>query len=462
MAARGRGGPTSLVLAPASAAALWGVAAALAFPVAAPAAGVPHIRHVFTIVLENEDADSSFGPSAPSPYLAATLPAGGALARNYHGIGHASLDNYLAMISGQPPNAETQADCPRFTEMLPGIVGADGVAIGEGCVYPPQAITVADQLQAAGRTWGGYMQDMGTSCRHPAPGAPDETLAARPGDQYATRHDPFVYFHSLIDSPACAAHVVDLGRLPADLASEASTPEYAFIAPDLCADGHDATCADGSSPGGYAGIDAFLREWVPRIEASPAFQDRGLIVVTFDESHTDASACCGEASGPNTPNNGGGLAGDGGGRVGAVLLSPCIAAGTVSEVPYNHYSYLRWVERNFSLGYLADAAAAAVGAFGTDLLNRPDCARRAKLTVRPRRARAGRRTRFRFRLAAELPLCREGVTIRFAGRRVRTDGEGRATVRARLRGRGRRPARAGSAICGATATAVRALPGARR
>src|SRR6478609_755822 len=119
------------------------------------------------------------------------------------------------------------------------------------------------------------MQDMGNSvasgapqtCRHPALGAADDTQKARPGDQYAARHDPFVYFHSIIDSAACRRNVVDLRALPGDLGSEATTPDYSFITPDLCADGHDETCPDGTSPGGYAGIDAFLREWVPRIKA---------------------------------------------------------------------------------------------------------------------------------------------------------------------------------------------------
>jgi hypothetical protein len=37
------------------------------------------------------------------------------------------------------------------------------------------------------------MEDMGTPCRHPAIGAMDDTQSARPDDQYATRHNPFVY-----------------------------------------------------------------------------------------------------------------------------------------------------------------------------------------------------------------------------------------------------------------------------
>ena len=59
---------------------------------------------MFVIVLENESAAVTFGPDSPAPYLAKTLTARGAFVPNYYGVGHASLDNYIAMISGQAPN----------------------------------------------------------------------------------------------------------------------------------------------------------------------------------------------------------------------------------------------------------------------------------------------------------------------------------------------------------------------
>jgi len=49
--------------------------------------------------------------------------------------------------------------------------------------------------------------------------------------------------------------------------------------------------------------------------------------------------------------------GFGGDRVGAVLLSPFIQAGSTSDTPYNHYSLLRSLEDIFQLdGYLGYAA----------------------------------------------------------------------------------------------------------
>jgi hypothetical protein len=356
------------------------IAAVLAgmLALAAPAGALPPIKHVFVIVLENKDANATFASDSPAPYLARTLPAFGELLPNYYGIGHESLDNYVAMISGQPPNGVTQADSPAFVNMMPGTLGSDGVATGQGSVFPASVKTVADQLAAKGLSWKGYMEDMGNSapakpatCRHPVVGAPDSDQSAKSNDQYATRHNPFVYFHSIIDTPACDLNDVPLDRLPADLATADSTPNYVFITPDLCADGHDDTCADGTSPGGYKGIDTFLRKWVPRIVDSPAYGDGGLLAVIFDEADTDNSACCNEQSGPNTPNPAGPHPGAGGGKTGAVLLSPYIQPGSIDTTPYNHYSLLRSVEDIFGLDHLAFAGQSGLKAFGSDVFNAP-------------------------------------------------------------------------------------------
>jgi hypothetical protein len=315
-------------------------------------------RHVFVIVLENEDAATTFGAHSPAPYLAHTLTAEGEFVPNYYGIAHNSLPNYLAMVSGQAPTAATQADCPLFADVLPGLPAADGQVVGQGCVYPASVRTVADQLDAAGLHWRGYMEDMGddsvrddgTACAHPTVGTPDRTQQAAADDQYATRHNPFVYFHSIIDAPArCAAGDVPLGRLTTDLADVATTPNLAFVTPDLCHDGHDATCADGG-PGGLPAADEFLRTWVPRITSSPAYQQDGALVITFDEAANDSSACCGEQSGPNT-------AVVGGGRVGAVILSPAIAPSTVVTQASDHYGLLGAIEDAFGLPHLGYATS---------------------------------------------------------------------------------------------------------
>jgi hypothetical protein len=343
---------------------------------AAPvAAAPPPIGHVFVIVLENKGFSETFGANSKAPYLADTLTDQGQLLANYYAIAHLSLPNYVAMVSGQAANTLTQADCQFYTDVVPGSIGSDGQAVGQGCVYPSSVKTIADQLRAKGLTWRGYMQDMGNStseptCRHPALNSQDKTQNAKVGDQYAARHNPFVYFHSIIDDVAgCNANVVPLDRLPGDLAAAQSTPNYAFIVPNLCEDGHDAPCVDGR-PGGLVSSDAFLRTWVPRILASPAYRQDGLLLVTFDEAEVgDATACCDEQPGPNTPNPGGPTMGPGGGLTGAVALSPWIRPGSINARPYNHYALLRSVEDIFGLSHLGYAGRAGLNGFGSDVYN---------------------------------------------------------------------------------------------
>ena len=341
-------------------------------------------RHVFVLVLENEPFQVTFGEHSPAPYLAHELPKQGALLTQYFGIGHYSLDNYLAMVSGQAPNPETQEDCGMFSEFRRSAQGfdANGQIRGTGCVYPADVKTLANQLQDAGYTWKGYMESMGadplreaSACGHVKIGDVDVTNKAAANDQYADKHNPFVYFHSIIDDRAnCAAHVVNLDKLPADLESIATTPNFSFITPDLCHDGHDAPCKNGE-PGGLISADKFLREWVPQILASPAFKQDGLLIVTFDEG-TDGAACCGETRPDGAPQPG--KFGPGGGRIGAVVISPFVEPGSVSDVPYNHYSLLRSIEDWFGLPHLGYAGQQGLRAFGADVFNREPAAIKAQ------------------------------------------------------------------------------------
>jgi hypothetical protein len=353
------------------------------FPAGATAGPKPApIKHVFIIVLENEAYGTTFGDDTQIPYLARRLASRGALLTNYYATGHLSLDNYISMISGQAPNVLTQADCPVYVDVTPGLdTGRYGQVFGQGCVYPSGTITVANELEDSGFTWKGYMQDMNVpnaggapgaevTCRHPALDSRDDTQGAEVGDQYAARHNPFVYFHSISDFPTCAENDIDFTHLSADLRHRATTANYSFITPNLCNDGHDSPCVDGQ-PGGLVQANSFLRSTVPGILGSPGFKDHGLLIVTFDESEdSDTSACCGERAGPNTPSPGGPSFGPGGGKVGAVLVSPCIRPGTVSDTPYNHYSMLRSVEDFFGLPYLGYSGTPGLTSFGRDIFTR--------------------------------------------------------------------------------------------
>jgi hypothetical protein len=395
------------------------------------------INHIIVIEFENEGYRTTFGPGSVATYLNGTLRKKGELVQNYYGIGHFSLDNYIAQVSGQAPTEDTQADCAdngfAFANVEPGTADANqtadpGQVDGEGCVYPSAVKTIANQLDAKYppnpttnvASWRAYEQDMGntpsrdggvvdpvggTDCGHPAIGATDTAETATAVDQYTSRHDPFVWFHSIIDNAAeCDANVVPLGTLGAhgipspnghlarDLRSEKTTPRFAFLTPNLCSDGHDGTCAGTNSTGGHVGgltgADQFLQAWMPLILGSPAYKHGDtLVVITFDEADVDQSdptyavSCCNEATGPNThaPGNAG-LATDtapGGGQIGALLLSPkyVTPGSTDTSGSYNHYSALRSYEDLLGLttggndreGHLGFAAAKGLAPFGTDV-----------------------------------------------------------------------------------------------
>ena len=384
-----------------------------------------YVKHVFIIILENKSFSSTFGTSTQDPYLQQTLVPSGALLTEYYGTGHVSLDNYISLMSGQSPTQDTDNDClPGFT----GTIGnyndvnqtgwaAQGQVVAQGgCIYAKDVPNLPKQLDGARLTWRGYMQDMGNdparesaTCGHPTIGigtdntnSGDAPSAAVPlGDQYATRHDPFMYFHSIIDDQAyCNEHVVNLNVLPADLKDERTTPNLVFITPNLCNDGHDGngtgdpgtTCVNGQ-PGGLTSADAFLKAWVPQITSSPAFKKDGLLIITFDESNYTENVsvnsatgqevvditfpgqtCCDEQPGPNLAGIRPGtftllntptleeqivINGYGGDQIGAVLLSPFIKPGSTSSTPYNHYALLKSIEDIFHLdhiGYAADDA----------------------------------------------------------------------------------------------------------
>jgi hypothetical protein len=323
-------------------------------PPSTQASGKP--GHVFVINLENHDYNEVWGASSAAPYLSKTLRAQGVLLSRYYGIDHNSLPDYLAQISGQGSNAMTRADCPVYAGFQQTGSSELGQVQGTGCVYPASVPTLAGQLSSAGKTWKGYMEDMGAPCQHPEPGAKDDHHKAQAGDQYATRHNPFVYFEQITSSPDCQNNVVDYTHFAEDLKSADTTPNLSYITPNLCNDGHDTPCVDGS-PGGLESADSWLQQQVPAILDSPAYKQDGVLVITFDESEAKTSGPSGVAGGTA------------GGRVGALVISPFTKGGTKSDTMYNHYSLLASIEDIFAVPRLGYAGAPGLNSFGPDVFN---------------------------------------------------------------------------------------------
>jgi hypothetical protein len=328
------------------------------------------VGHVFVVNIENKGFRTTWGQHPAAPYLGRTLRSKGVLLTQYYGTAHHSLGNYLAQISGQGPDLATQHDCTRYTRFhTTRPVKDPQQVVGNGCVYPSRVQTLPRQLSAVGVPWKGYMEDMATPCRHPRLGARDRWQVATRHEQYATRHNPFMYFRSITGHPAyCRSHVVSLSRLTGDLRHTSTTPALSYITPDLCHDGHNPRCADGG-PGGMKAVNRWMKTWVPRILSSPAFGRDGMLVITADESEgvkEDSRACCGEGVGPNAGQPG--IDGPGGGRIGALVISPYVVPGTSTAEPYNHYSLLATIEDLFGLPRIGYALSTP-RVFGTDVFN---------------------------------------------------------------------------------------------
>jgi hypothetical protein len=275
--------------------------------------GLPPVKHVFLIVLTDHGFSETFSPLSHDRYLNKTLAKQGNLLEDYYGVTTGSLANEIALISGQGPTAQTNADCPKFAVISPGATAARYKQVsGGGCVYPARTPTLANQLIAKQDTWKAYVEGINAAprhqpktCRHPALGAADGNQLPRSHDPYLTWSNPFVYFRSLTNGHSCAKLDVGLGQLPADLKRESTTPTLTYIVPSACDDGSDTPCAK-HAPAGLAAADKFLKKIVPEIENSPAYKAGGLIAITFDHApqiglHADASACCDNPVFPNLP-----------------------------------------------------------------------------------------------------------------------------------------------------------------
>jgi hypothetical protein len=261
---------------------------------------------------------------------------------------------------------------------------ANGTVPGAGCVYPETALTIGDQVSASGHTWGAYIEDMGrATCAHPNSGTADDVALTGTATGYDTRHNPFIYFHSLLDLGDCQSDDVDLGHLDKALsapsradATAAAATSPAGNAPTTNAGSETSTTSTttttlttstttattstetgtttslesaSAQPGGSVGCasdqpvgiaaeDAFLKQWVPRILRSPAYRKDGVLIVTFAGDG---------AKNPGHPT-----------RTGALVLSRYARRHHTLTASYGPYSLLRSVEDMLHYSALARAKSA--------------------------------------------------------------------------------------------------------
>jgi hypothetical protein len=259
------------------------------------------IKTVFLILMENHNWSSIKG-SALAPYINNTLLTIGAHAEQYYNPpgNHPSEPNYLWLEAGT----------------------SFGISDDNSPSTNHQSTTshLVTLLKNANISWKAYEEDIdGASC-------PLTDVA-----QYATKHDPFVFFDDVTNTldPAsayCIAHVRPFTELATDLQNN-TVASYNFITPNLCNDMHDCSIDVG---------DTWLSVNVAMIMNSTAYKQGGVaIFITWDE-------------------------GEGGdGPIGMIVLSPNAKVGYQNTIHYDHGSTLRTVEEIFKVTPLVGGAASA-------------------------------------------------------------------------------------------------------
>ena len=313
-----------------------------------PRPGVPPLKHVFVIMMENTSYDDLLSPSNQNTAFIQQLAANNGLATNYFGVTHVSLPNYIAATSGQTwgSNSDDVAQAPAFDHQ-----------------------NLVDQLEAAGVSWKAYMENL------PSPGDP---VTQTPDGLYVRKHDPFLMYPDVYNNPARAAKVVPLTQLSTDL-SAGNVPRFVWITPNVCNDMHGGapTCPYPNAPNDanqqalYKDGDTFLRTWVGLITHSKAWTGHSAIFITWDEGGFEAASPFGPTDlspGPDSPilpatpadpttGGGGDLAGGtvyGGGHVPMIVVARHVGHRIDSSFA-DHYSLLQTIEQNFGLPLLGNA-----------------------------------------------------------------------------------------------------------
>lgn len=260
-------------------------------PSAPAPAAAGTIRKIFVIMEENHDPREIF--PAGMPYLWSLATRYGR-APAWHQIMHPSLPNYLAIFGGSAFNGPQDCDP------------------GPGCTYPGP--TVFGQALARGHAARSYEESMPRACDRSSSG------------NYDVNHNPWAYFPAEIAS--CRADDVPAGTPAAGaLATDVRSgklPAVGFLAPNLAHDAHNGTLAQA---------DAWLRTWIPVLQAGPDWRaGRLAVVVVFDEGDTTDLAPF-------------------------VLMAPGVS-GAVVRTPLSQYALTRLIDEIIGAPLLRQAARA--------------------------------------------------------------------------------------------------------
>ena len=254
---------------------------------------VPGFQRVYLIVLENKSEGDILG-NPEAPYLNALIH-DGAMSADYQAIAHPSQPNYLALFSGS----------------------TQGVIDDE--IHDIAGPTIADQLEAADRSWGVFAENLPADTCFPGPAASGGPDGA---GEYVRKHNPAISFDAIRSSATRCANIKPLAAFKPDAA------DFTWIVPNMCHIMHDCPIASG---------DAWLKSFVPQLLDSTAFKsDRSVLFITFDEGADKSRS----------------------NEVVTVALGTGVRAGTRSPIAHSHYSLLRTIEAGLGLPCLGQACDA--------------------------------------------------------------------------------------------------------
>jgi acid phosphatase len=244
----------------------------------------PAINSVVIIMMENKSYSDIVG-SPNAPYINSLIHKY-SFANNYFAVSHPSLPNYLAIAGGS--TFGITSDCT-------------------DCYV--NSVNLVDQLEQTHKTWKAYMESIPSSCFIGSSG------------EYAQKHNPFIYFDNIRNNPKRCQNIVPYTQLKSDFQSIQTTPNFAWVSPNLCNDMHDCSINTG---------DMWLSSNVPNILNSPAFtQRKSLLIITWDE---------GEGSGNN--------------QIPTLLIGNTVKKSYVSHTFYTHYSLLHTIENEWNISPL--------------------------------------------------------------------------------------------------------------
>ena len=301
------------------------------------------------------------------PFMA-KLRTAGADMTNYFGAFHPSQTNYIASLAGEV--------CAVTNDTPPA------------APLPQQ--TMVDVLEAKNVSWKAYMEGYPNESWNPVWANPPYPSTDQPTTEYPDngtdlanyfrKHNAFASFETIQSSQERWAKIVDEGQFWKDVIA-GDLPEYSWFTPDIWNDGHyvynthvdtnprtqlvpqmstwleytffgnlPADKAQGAAGWGVANVGLNLDIDLLLTDPQQAWKNSNvpagtLIVVTFDEADYDATGYDTNYDGPN--------------QIYTVLLGDMIEPGTTFDTPYNHYSLMNTIQRNFGLDNLGKNDAAA-------------------------------------------------------------------------------------------------------